>query len=172
MKVRLSAPRRVALQWARAQWNARVTEHPAGSNRGKPVEDWQKAFGSYLVGLAWCGVYVGTALKHAGVKVTPRVASVALIEDDAKAGINGFERVVGWRNAMPGDVAILFGRGVHTEIIAWPHKNLGYLTTYGGNTSYEGASGSQSNGGCVAKRHRRKSDVYLIVRPRYPKERT
>jgi hypothetical protein len=163
-----TAPRRTALAWAKAQWDKRVAEHPAGSNRGHPVEDWQKAFGSYLVGLAWCGVFVGTALKQAGVKITARVASVALIEDDARAGRNGFEKLVSWDEALPGDVLILFDRGVHTEILAWPHRRLGYVTTYGGNTSYEGKSGSQSNGGCVAKRHRTRSDVYAIARPRYP----
>jgi hypothetical protein len=165
-----AAPGRAkARSWAAKQWDARVKEHPPGSNRGHPIEDWQRAFGSWLVGLAWCGVFAGTALKQGGVKVTARVAAVALIEDDAKAGINGFERIVDWRHAMPGDLAILFGRGVHVELITRCHKRLGYVTTYGGNTSYEGAAGSQSNGGCVAKRHRRRSDVYAIVRPRYPR---
>lgn len=166
----MASPRMQARRWAKAQWDHRVKEHPPGSNRGHPIEDWQKAFGSYLVGLAWCGVFVGTALKQAGVKVTARVASVAAIEDDARAGANGFERLVSWDQAQPGDVLILFGRGVHTELLAWPHRRLGYVTTYGGNTSYEGGSGSQSNGGCVAKRHRSRADVYAIARPRYPKE--
>lgn len=165
----MSVRRRDTLRWARAQWNARVKEVPPGSNEGPGITAWQKAFGAWLVGEPWCGVYAGTALKHGGVKVTSRVASVALIEDDARAGKNGFAEIVPWHRAMKGDLVILFGRGVHVEVIAYPHKRLGYLTTYGGNTSYEGKSGSQSNGGCVAKRHRPRSEVYAIVRPKYPK---
>ena len=168
----LSRPRRNVLVWANAQWADRVKERPAGSNRGPQVTAWQidiAGGGHWLEGQPWCGVFAGEALKRGGVKITARIASVALIEDDAKAGINGMQEIVPVHRAMPGDLAIMFGRGVHVELVDRPHKRLGYFTNIGGNTSYEGAMGSQSNGGCVAKRHRPISDIYCVVRPRYPR---
>ncbi len=78
-----------ALAWAR-QWIGK-TEDPPGSNRAPwGLTAWQQAFGSWLVGQAWCGVLCGTALVNAGVKaVNSRVAGVVLILEDALNGRNG-----------------------------------------------------------------------------------
>lgn len=156
-----------AIAWAQAQVDARITEHPAGSNRGVPVETWQRDIAGgagYLVGLAWCGVFLGEALKHGGVHVTARVASCAAIEDDARAGRNGFLRLVSYDDARPGDAMLMFGRGVHVELLK--KKVSGGVIDLAGNTSY-GSAGSQSNGGACAERWRARSEIHAIARPAY-----
>lgn len=147
-----------AVRWAGAQVGTR--ESPANSNRGPKITEWQRALGSWLVGLAWCGVFVGTALIRAGVKgVTSRIASVAMIEDDARAGRGPFR---GWTTdasrARAGDLAVIGGRGVHVELVVGTHAD-GSADTIGGNTS-AGVAGSQSDGGGVFRRHRSRAEIH------------
>lgn len=159
------APRR-AVEWAEDQIG--TVEDPPGSNKGGKITVWQQALGAWLVGAAWCGTFVGNALRAAGVVgINYRVASVAYIEDDAKAGRNGWKAWVNKLRGKAGDAVILFGRGVHVEFIV-RRRWWGYETV-GGNTSPEGSSGSQSNGGCVAPRKRYWWAVYGVARPNYPK---
>jgi hypothetical protein len=149
-------------------------EQPPGSNRGDGITAAQLSFGNWLVGLAWCGVFVGVGLRAAGCQVNYRVASVAFIEDDARAGRSGFARWISTmdprqrKHVQPGDVAVLFGRGVHTEGVLSVH-DWGCVTA-GGNTSPEGGTGSQSNGGISAQRNRPWAHIYGIAVPDYPKE--
>lgn len=157
-------PRKRAVIYARTLLGE--VESPAGSNRGRRLTGWQKSFGEWLIGQPWCGVFVGVILRHVGVKVTSRIASVAMIEDDARAGRNGFKSWRSARGGRSGDVAVLFGRGVHTEFIAKKTKT-GYWT-YGGNTSPEGGGGSQSNGGGSFKRFRPFDQVHGVAVPAYP----
>jgi hypothetical protein len=145
----------------------RVMEQPAGSNRGGLITVWQRSFGDWLVGQPWCGVFAGICMQAGGAKgVTSRVAAVAFIEDDARATRGPY---AGWsgdpRHARPGDLVVLFGRGVHVEIVTG-HTG-GALTTVGGNTS-AGATGSQSNGGGCFRRVRPYSAVHGIAHVRYP----
>lgn len=159
-----------ALAWAR-QWIGK-TESPPGSNRGEwGLTAWQQALGSWLVGQAWCGTFVGTALRIAGVKgINSRVAGVILILDDALNGRNGFASVVYRRRTgtgsvsagRPGDAVGLFGESTHVELIE--KRVPGGYQTIGGNTS-SGNSGSQSNGGGCFRRTRPDSAVVYIVRP-------
>lgn len=170
IKDRTAAPAK-AVAWARSQRG--TTESPAGSNKGPKITAWQEAFGSWLVGQPWCGVFVGTALKRAGVKVTGRVAGVVLILEDARLGRNGFKSIVYRRSTgqgrvdagAPGDAIGMFGESTHVELIQ-RRVSGGYLTV-GGNTS-PGTVGSQSNGGGVFERVREDSQVAYIVRPDYP----
>lgn len=155
-----------------ARWNRKLglTEQPAASNRGPGITEMQRRLGAWLVGLAWCGVYVADGLLAAGVPVTARMASVALIEDDARAGRYGLKRWIATNfrqghGITPGDVAVLFGRGVHTEGIIEVHE--WGLVTDGGNTSPEGGAGSQSNGGGSYRRNRRWGSVYGVAVPAY-----
>jgi len=154
------------------------TEEPYGSNLGAwGLTAWQTALGSYLVGLAWCGTAVGTALMRAGVKgIDGSVASVASIEDHARAasastssgmGENhgGFVAWLAPGAGKRGDAVILFGRGVHVGIIRW-RTPLGYFTIEGNTSS--GSSGSQSNGGGVFPRFRTFGEVYGCARPDWP----
>ena len=148
------------------------TEQPPGSNRAPwGLTDWQRDLGSWLVGQAWCGTFVGTALKRAGVKgVTSRVASVWFILEDGLAGRNGMKRVVYRRKTgtgsvkagQPGDLLGIGGEGTHLAMAA--RRVPGGYETIEGNTS-PGNSGSQSNGGGAWRRFRPDSSIVYIVRP-------
>lgn len=166
-KLETPSPRQQAVQWALAQVG--VKEVPAGSNGGPKISAWQAAFGFGRV--AWCGIFGGQVLLHGGVKgVTSRIASVSLIEEDAKLHRGPFR---GWTTdhsvVLPGDLVVLFGEGVHVEVVERVYED-GSVSTVGGNTSP--GDGSQSNGGCVANRtgatRRRASDVRGFALVDYP----
>lgn len=140
---------------------AGTKEHPPGSNSGPSVTRWQKACaggGSWLYRQPWCGVFCWNMLDHAGVKdLTSRMASVALIEDDARTGRYCYSAWTTNPGAVhKGDLVVLFGRGVHVELVLYVSGGL--VHTVGGNTS-AGTTGSQSNGGGVYRRARPMSAV-------------
>lgn len=141
-----------------AQAQVGTVEQPPGSNRGPKITAWQQSFGSWLVGQAWCGVFAGVCLRQAGVPVNSRIAGVALIEDDARSGANGFKA---WttdpKRVRPADLVVLFGRGIHVEVVV--KVEGGFVHTVGGNTS-SGNVGSQNNGGGVFARVRSLFDVH------------
>lgn len=175
-------PRGKALRWLTEHRG--LTEQPYGSNRDdRPdgITAAQKRLGSWLVGLAWCGVWFCNAAMAGGVRPAQayRWASVAFIEDDARGKRNGFRGWIShparrgkhWGNVFRGDGVVLFGRGVHVETIrdcSWRYRMLGFIWTEGGNTSPEGGSGSQSNGGGSYKRKRRIADIHGIALVNYP----
>lgn len=159
----------VAIKWATAQVGTRETSY----NDSPKIHAWQREIAggdSYLDRAPYCGIGCGVALRRAGVPVTSRVASVAFIEDDARLGRNGFTRLVPPTQARPGDLVILFGRGVHVELVVSVDAARRVLHTIGFNTS-PGASGSQSNGEGVWPRARSFADVHAIARPAYPAAR-
>jgi len=152
------------------------TEQPPGSNSdnrkdGIKAAQIRCAGGStWLVGKPWCGVWVFNALRAGGVKgISSRQASVALIEDDARAKRAPYGR--GWtrdhRKVLRGDSVVLFGRGVHVETVRKVYPRLGIIRTEGGNTS-SGTSGSQSNGGGSFPRRRRLSEVHGFALVDFP----
>ena len=161
-------PRGRTLRWLTKHRG--TTEQPPGSNTDQRVWGIRRAQvkcangATWLVGQPWCGVWAFMACHVGGVrpKQPYRWASVAFIEDDAKAKRNGFR---GWttnpRTPLRGDLVILFGRGVHVETVRsvrWIWRRLGVIPTDGGNTS-SGNTGSQNNGGGAYRRLRRISDV-------------
>lgn len=136
----------------------------AGPNRAPWLDPLEREFG--FLGAPYCGIGVGHCLRAAGVQgITSRVAAVAYIEDDSHAGRDGFVNLVGHTEGRPGDALGLFGRGVHVELIVSRHS-WGY-STIGFNTSPEGGSGSQSNGGGVYLRKRPFSVVHFVARPHW-----
>ena len=152
---------RAALRWAGLQVG--ITERPSGSNGGPHIDTWERALGFGRV--PWCGIFVGTALKTAGVRgISSRVAGVALIEEDAKSGRNGFRSWHASTHGKPGDAVVLFGHGVHVGLIE--KRVQGGYQTVEGNTS-AGSAGSQSNGGGVFRRFRSFGVVRGCARPRY-----
>lgn len=164
-------PRGRTLRWLTNRRG--ITEQPAGSNRDERIDGItaaQRRLGAWLVGLAWCGVWCANAAMAGGVRPSKpwRWASVANIEDDARAKTNGFR---GWtrdhRRVIRGDLVVLFGRGKHVETVRKVYARLGLVRTDGGNTS-RGDAGSQSNGGGAFPRWRRLSDVHGFALVDYP----
>jgi hypothetical protein len=168
-------PRGRALRWLRNHRG--LTEQPAGSNTDNRKDGIRAAQircaggGTWLVRAPWCGTWTWNALHAAGVKrLTSRLASVALIEDDARAHRGCFR---GWRinpadkDILRGDLVVLFGRGVHVEVIRSVNRRRRYYVTDGGNTS-AGVSGSQSNGGTSARRIRPFSQIHGVALVDYP----
>lgn len=153
-----------------------ITENPAGSNRDSRkdgITAAQKRLGAWLVGLPWCGVWAANGLLAAGVHgVSYRLASVRLIELDAKEGkapFRDWRKPSEWRRVLRGDLAVMFGPGVHVETVRSFKRIKGsvWVRTDGGNTS-SGVTGSQSNGGGSYPRWRPLSDVYGFARVDYP----
>jgi hypothetical protein len=165
------APRKQAVQDALHYAKLGIREQPAGSNAGPFISQWQRETArgaTYLDRQPWCGIFCENVCRDVGVDTVPQWAGVALIEDFARQHSGGFSAwTSGFTTACkPGDLVVLFGRGVHVELIVEVHT-WGYVTV-GGNTSFEGASGSQSNGGCVAKRNRSAGDVHGVAHVKYP----
>lgn len=175
-------PRGRALRWLTNHRG--MTEDPPGSNQDRRpdgITAAQKRLaegGTWLVGEPWCGVWFANALLAGGVQgVNSRLASVAFIEDDAKAGRGPFRGWIPkpartgshWRRVFRGDGVVLFGRGVHVETIrstAWHYRALGVIRTEGGNTTSGG--GDQANGGGSFPRYRKISDIWGIALVDFP----
>jgi hypothetical protein len=105
------------------------------------------------------------------VKVSYRLASVAFIEDDARAGRAPFRdwlAPAGWKGVLRGDLVVWFGRGVHVEMVRGFKQSGGqvYVLSDGGNTS-SGTGGSESNGGGSYRRVRPLSQVHGFARVNY-----
>ena len=129
-----------------------VKEQPAGSNSGPLIDDWCALTG-YDSPVPWCGCFVNACVVAGGI---PSGAGwIGYTPSIVKRAQN---RTGGWSwhttDGEPGDLA-LFDDGpggaiaVHVEIVRAQLSQTRY-STYGGNTS-SGASGSQSNGGMVAR---------------------
>ena len=169
-------PRGRALRWLTNHRG--ITEQPAGSNRdnrkdGITAAQRRCAGGAdWLIGQPWCGVWAYNALRAGRVKgLSSRLASVALIEQDAKRSRGPFR---GWttnprdpRKVLRGDLVVMFGYGVHVGVVRKVYPRLGYLICEEGNTS-SGNAGSQDNGGGSYRRVRRLSDVRGFALVDYP----
>lgn len=150
------------------------TEQPWGSNTDNRVDGIRAAQvftangGTWLIGKPWCGSWCCYALGAAGVQgIDWHLASVAQIEDNARAGLKCYR---GWTTdpdkVRPGDLAVVFGYGVHVEMVRSEIAGS-TVNTYGGNTS-PGSGGSQSNGGGAYARTRPLSDIRGFARVEYP----
>ena len=169
--------------WAVAGWK----EDPAGSNFVQPLSLRAKKLGAgeyiWRMGYPWCAMSVFTAaLEHGAISgktgirdqswnalYTPTIQSMAA---NGQYGLHA----VSVKNGITRGVGVLFdfdgggvdhigvalgkpGQKVHAANQWWtPARNQ--VVCVEGNTSYEGAKGSQSNGGCVAVRIR---DLSLIA---------
>lgn len=164
-------PREKAVRFAKS-YAGKAPEQPAGSNSSPIISRWQRQIAGgapFLDHAPWCGVFAGVCLEHAGVKgVTSRIAAVAFIEDDARSHRAPYR---GWttdpRGVLRGDLVVLFGRGVHVEVVVSVDVARGLVYTVGGNTS-SGAAGSQSNGGGCYARVRSIHDVHGFALVNYP----
>ena len=120
-------------------------EKPANSNKVKYNDN---------NGQFWCGYFVNWCAKKAGVSIPNCIYT--------PAGVEGFKGRGQWYNIetskpKPGDIVFFdFPGGEkvdHVGIVVEVNDD-GTLYTVEGNTTAEGKTGSQSNGGEVAKRLR------------------
>lgn len=141
-------------------------EHPARSNRGPRVDQYEMAVGSWVVGKPWCASFVTwctlKAAKLLGVKA-PRLpanaASVPSWTDMVRRGLYGWRRVEP-ADAKPGDVVTLWG-SAHIERVRSVDVHGHVLHCIGGNTS---VVGQNSNGGEVCETVRTFSEVTVVGR--------
>jgi hypothetical protein len=142
-------------------------ESPPGSNGGGVITSMEAFWGFGKV--AWCGIAVGYhAVKFGGVQgMRSDVASVLAIESHARAGHAPYGH---WQSsvqgALPGSLVVIGGSGVHVGMCVEAHPD-GSATTVEGNTSF-GPGGSQSNGGCIARRHRSDAEIFGVATMNYP----
>jgi len=170
-----TSKRQVAL--AHLERRVGYTEQPWGSNTDtrsdgiKTAQVHTAQGGTWLIGKPWCGCWCYYALESAGVEgIDSSLASVALIEENAKAGRKCFTSWTLDRSKVkPGDLVVIGGYGVHVETVRGKPLADGSVPTYGGNTS-AGIAGSQSNGGGAYRRVRFPSEVRGFARVRYPGE--
>jgi hypothetical protein len=160
-------PGEQVLEWAKAQIG--TTESPDGSNWGPQIGEWIKFTGytwaSVKSSVYWCGCFACYAVvKVGGAKIPTRIrlGFAGYIIADAKAGVNGLTAVP-FQNARAGDLVTFWG-GEHIGVVEKVDGDT--LYTIEGNTS-SADGGSQSNGGGVFARQRKRSDVDVIARPSY-----
>lgn len=153
---------RAAVRWARSKIG--VHENPPGSNWGLPVQTWIQ-FTGYDGPVFWCGCFVAYAVVHNGGANVPeriRLGFHEYINEDARAGRNGFLRAVSVQDARPGDIATFSFK--HIGLVVGPTKD-GMIHTIDGNTS--ATDGSNNNGGEVAEHRRPVSQVTCVGRLDY-----
>jgi hypothetical protein len=144
---------------ARAKRFVGVTEKPPGSNCGPQIDQWNlQAAGT--TGVYWCCSFLHGVFRDVGY-ILPGGASVGILLTAARSK--------GWVVSRPlrGDlVCFEFGEGAyryddHIGIVErvlavrWANGTFtGWIQTIEGNTSAQGKTGSQSNGGGVFRRRR------------------
>jgi hypothetical protein len=131
-----------------------ITESPAGSNRTSTGE-W---YG--MNGYPWCAMQVSRIFAKAGAPHI-RFASCDVGEEQFRNGAWG--KLVGkGERWLPGDI-VFYGVGADSQHVGIVLEDDGtWITTHEGNTSPQGSSGSQSNGGGSYQRKRRKADPWVL----------
>lgn len=164
VKVKGSRTRRAIIQWHHDHQG--ITEQPPGSNCDNRKDGIRHAQimcadgGTWLLYSPWCGTWNHEGLRVAGIECGSFIASVSLTEDYARKSLGPFKRYTSGftTTAKPGDVVILFGRGIH-EATVEEVTSTGYWTREG-NTSP--GDGSQANGGWSGPRFRSAAEVHGV----------
>lgn len=132
-------------------------EHPAGSNDGPRVHEYQSVTGAYHA--PWCASFCCWCYRRAGFKgdFAQLPAYVPSWTSMVKGRQRGW-RPVDFRDARAGDIVTLWQSG-HIEIVR--QRSGEYLECIGGNTS---PVGQNANGGMVAKTRRHSSEITVIGR--------
>jgi cell wall-associated NlpC family hydrolase len=155
-KKRRKPARLRALDWA---WTERGTHEVGFHNRGRKVDEYQRADDLPGVGYSWCMSFVQWCFRAAGRPLPHLTASVGFFL--------GWARKAGWVVQKParGDLVCF-----NFDADNWPdhvgfvvHVYPLFILTVEGNTS-PGQRGSQADGGGVYSRYRRKSSRYAYVR--------
>lgn len=139
----------------------KITEYPPESNIVK-YNTWY--YGREVRGSAypWCVVFLAWCFNEAGALNTafPKMAGCSSVETWYR---NRGQSPLRFEDVQPGDI-LVFSRG-HIGIAAG-YPSGGAVATIEGNTSYT-STGSQANGGAVARRIRAGSEFRSIWRPYY-----
>lgn len=146
---------------------SRWDDPKAGTKYGRAFAE--KVGNSYYgnSGVPYCCMFVWWVLDQAGMTVPgmPTASCTALRNACANSGM-----IVPKMSAQPGDIVIFDWPGSRdgaNDHVGFVELNKGnYIQTIEGNTS-SGASGSQGNGGVVARRTRDWSVVQDVIRPAY-----
>lgn len=146
---------------------SRWDDPQAGTKYGRAFAE--KVGNSYYgnSGVPYCCMFVWWVLDQAGMTVPgmPTASCTALRNACANAGL-----IVPKMSARPGDIVIFDWPGSRdgaNDHVGFVELNRStYIQTIEGNTS-SGASGSQGNGGVVARRTRDWSAVQDVIRPAY-----
>lgn len=146
---------------------SRWDDPEAGTKYGRAFAE--KVGNSYYgnSGIPYCCMFVWWVLEQAGMTVPgmPTASCTALRNACASAGM-----IVPKMSAQPGDIVIFDWPGSRdgaNDHVGFVELNRStYIQTIEGNTS-SGASGSQGNGGVVARRTRDWSVVQDVIRPAY-----
>lgn len=146
---------------------SRWDDPQAGTKYGRAFAE--KVGNSYYgnSGVPYCCMFVWWVLDQSGMTVPgmPTASCTALRNACANAGM-----IVPKMSAQPGDIVIFDWPGSRdgaNDHVGFVELNKGnYIQTIEGNTS-SGASGSQGNGGVVARRTRDWSVVQDVIRPAY-----
>lgn len=177
-------PRGRSLRWLSSHRG--LTEDPPSSNSDHRKDGIRAAQircadgGSWLIGLAWCGVWQFNALKAGGVKgLGSWMASVSEIEKKARAKQGPFRGWLGpnisradWEHKLfRADLVVLFGEGVHVAgvreaVFSRSGVFLGVWTDEGNTSS--GPGGSQSNGGGSFRRFRTRGEIHGFALVDFP----
>lgn len=159
--------RRAAVDWCLSHEGYHERD---SKNRGDLLDKWEidNGHGHYSSsseeGWPWCGVYTWAGY-HYGAKITldRRQRSCGWLyaaARDRQAGLH----LVSYADAIPGDIAILFGINTHQGMVRAKPTPAG-LPTIEGNTG-----GSRPwDGGMVAKNTRDRSDVVAVIRVELPR---
>ncbi len=148
-----------------------VKESPAGSNRVKYWEDYDKSF----QGQPWCVAFLWWCFAKAGERMAffggGKTASCSvLLRWYKEQGLT-----VPVEDVQPGDIVLLNfnGKGTpdHCGLVTEVLGNGWYVQTIEGNTTNTNKDTSNdSNGGCVAAKTRYPSQIVAVCRPQYKPE--
>lgn len=139
-----------------------VKEHPADSNDGPKVREYQMTTGAYRQ--PWCASFVTWCFKQAGKNLEGfNTAYCPSWVDAARAGRDSLS-VVARADARAGDVCLFDwgndGVSDHIGILTSAVDEKGAFHSIEGNTS----AGNDSNGGEVMRRDRNASQVLVFAR--------
>ena len=151
-----------------------ITENPSGTNNvvfntdfyGREVCDGEPTAESKY---PWCCAFVWWCFEKSGNgDLVPKTAGCSYMQDHISE--YGGRKLSNVYEAKRGDLVIFRG-GEHIGIVV-ENKGGGNLVTIEGNTTPENGTGSDYNGGCVAKRNRNISSdsITAVLRPDYDED--